>query len=132
VDALVERQTRPHRDLDVDFDSIQEAQALDVLTQLGYAVETDWRPNRVELVAPGRGWVDLHPLVLDQDGTVRQAALGGGSHVFPASCFTVGRLNGLDVPCLSAATQLVFHEGYPLLPVDRHDRDLLERLLERP
>lgn len=131
VDVLVGRQTRPHRDLDVDLDSAQEAQALDVLTRLGYAVETDWRPNRVELVSPGRGWVDLHPLLLDQDGTVRQAALDGGFHVFPAACFTVGQLNGLRVPCLTAATQLAFHEGYELRPVDEHDRDLLERLLQR-
>ena len=40
VDALVGRQTRSHRDLDVDLDQTLEAEALDVLTQLGYAVET--------------------------------------------------------------------------------------------
>jgi len=132
VDALVGHQTRPHRDLDVDLDSTQETQALDVLTQLGYAVETDWRPNRVELIAPGRGWVDLHPLLLDQDGNVRQAALGGGFHVFPTPCFTVGHLGGLKVPCVSAAAQLTFHQGYQLRAEDRHDLNLLERLLERP
>jgi len=131
VDALVGLQTRPHRDLDVDLGSAQDFQALDVLTQLGYSVETDWRPNRVELIAPGRGRVDLHPLLLDQAGTVRQAALGGGFHVFPAFCFTVGHLYGLEVPCLSAAAQLSFHTGYQLRSVDRQDLNLLERLLER-
>src|SRR5215203_2551428 len=85
VDALVGRQTRAHRDLDVDLDARCEELALAVLAEMGYTVETDWRPNRVELHAPGRGWVDLHPLHLDQDGTARQAALDGGFHVFPPS-----------------------------------------------
>jgi Aminoglycoside-2''-adenylyltransferase len=71
VDALVGRQTRPHRDLDVDFDAAYEAEALAALQELGYVVETEWRPNRVELVAPARGWVDLHPLLLDEDGSAR-------------------------------------------------------------
>ncbi len=68
VDALVGRQTRAHRDLDVDLDARCEEPALTVLAELGYTEETDWRPNRVELHAPGRGRVDLHPLHVDEDG----------------------------------------------------------------
>jgi len=131
VDALVGRQTRSHRDLDVDLDQTLEAEALYVLNSSA----TPWRRLAAEpggADRPGPTLVDLHPLLLDQDGTVRQAALGGSFHVIPASCFTVGQLGGLDVPCLSAAAQLAFHEGYQLRPVDRHDRDLLERLLDRP
>jgi lincosamide nucleotidyltransferase A/C/D/E len=56
VDTLVGRQTRPHRDLDVDFDAAYEAETLAALQELGYVVETDWRPNRIELVAPARCW----------------------------------------------------------------------------
>lgn len=60
MDALVGRQTRPHRDLDLAADAKDETAALDELGLLGYVVETDWRPVRVELVALDRGWVDLH------------------------------------------------------------------------
>ena len=49
VAALVGRQTRPHRDVDIDFDAGYEGEVLDVLSDLDYRVETDWRPNRVEL-----------------------------------------------------------------------------------
>jgi lincosamide nucleotidyltransferase A/C/D/E len=94
VDTLVGRQTRPHRDLDVDFDAAYEAEALAALQELGDVVETDWRPNRIELVAPARGWVDLHPLVLDEDGSARQAALDRSYHRFDRSWFTVGELGG--------------------------------------
>jgi lincosamide nucleotidyltransferase A/C/D/E len=128
VDTLVGRQTRPHRDLDVDFDAAYEAEALTALHELGYVVETDWRPNRVELVAPARGWVDLHPLVLDEDGSARQAALDGSYHRFDRSWFTVGELGGRPVPCVTAQAQRLFRERYEHRPVDRHDLDLLEEL----
>jgi hypothetical protein len=55
-----------------------EEEVLAALLHMGYAIEMDWRPNRVELGAPGRGWIDLHPFVLDDEGNARQAAIGGG------------------------------------------------------
>jgi lincosamide nucleotidyltransferase A/C/D/E len=131
VDALVGRQTRTHRDLDVDVDVECEKAALAVLRDLGYEIETDWRPNRVELVAAGRGWVDLHPLFIDEDGSARQAALGGGFHLFPASYFVVGSLNGMAVPCVSAEAQRLFHRGYEPREIDVHDLTLLDELAAR-
>ena len=128
VDALVGYQTRPHRDVDVDIDAECEEAALAALAELGYVVETDWRPNRVELAAPGRGWVDVHPLLLAEDGSARQAALDGGFHVFPAAFFTLGSLDGVPVPCVSAAAQRLFHSGYEARAADIHDLDQLEKL----
>jgi lincosamide nucleotidyltransferase A/C/D/E len=127
VDALVGRQTRSHRDLDIDLDAAHEARALTALRRLGYEIETDWRPNRVELIAP-RGWVDLHPLQVEADGRARQAALGGGYHEFPASWFTVGRLGALPVPCVTRDAQIAFRQGYELRPADHHDLTVLEAL----
>lgn len=68
VDALAGLQTRPHRDLDLGVDSLNEEAALQVLKRRGYAIETDWRPAHVELVAAARSWVDLHPVVFDAAG----------------------------------------------------------------
>jgi lincosamide nucleotidyltransferase A/C/D/E len=131
IDALVGHQTRPHRDVDVDIDGAFEEEVLARLKGLGYAIETDWRPNRVELRAPGRGWVDIHPLVLDEDGTARQAALGGGWHQFPPSFFTVGRLGGVSIPYFSIEAQRLFHSGYERRDVDEHDLGVLDRLSSR-
>ena len=128
VDALIGRQTRPHRDVDVDIDAQCEDAALAALARLGYAVETDWRPNRVELVAPGRGRVDLHPLLLADDGSARQAALGGGFHDFPPSYFTVGSLDGVAIPCVSPSAQRAFRSGYEPRDVDVHDLAVLDAL----
>ena len=127
VDALIGRQTRAHRDVDLDIDESQEAEALSVLHRLGYEVETDWRPNRVELVAAGGRWVDLHPLQFDPDGKARQAGLDGEFYDFPKSYFTTGELGGRTVRCFSLQAQCRFHTGYPLKPTDLHDLAQLDR-----
>jgi lincosamide nucleotidyltransferase A/C/D/E len=128
VDALVGHQTRPHRDVDIDIDSACEGSVLSALADLGYVVETDWRPNRVELAAPDCGWVDVHPLLLDGDGGARQAALEDGYHVFPRSFFTIGSLDSQALPCMSVEAQRLFHTGYEPRPVDEHDLALLDQL----
>jgi lincosamide nucleotidyltransferase A/C/D/E len=127
VDALVGQQAWAHRDVDLDVDASQEAEALTVLHRLGYEVETDWRPNRVELAAPGGGWVDLHPLQFDSDGNARQAGLDGEFYDFPESYFATGDLGGRTVRCFSLQAQRRFHTGYPLRPTDRHDLAQLDR-----
>jgi lincosamide nucleotidyltransferase A/C/D/E len=128
VDALVGHQTRPHRDVDLDFDADFEDDVLDALAGLGYAVETDWRPNRVELAASGNRWVDLHPMVIDSEGNARQAALDGGWHQFDKSWFTTGSLAGKPVPCMSVEAQRLFHSGYELRTVDLLDLAELDQL----
>ena len=132
VDALVGRVTRPHRDVDVDFDAAYEDAVLEALADLGYAIETDWRPNRVELSASGRRWVDLHPLVIDDNGDARQAALDGGWHEFSRSWFTTGTLGGVVVPCVSVEAQRLFHSGYELRTIDVLDLAELDRLGASP
>lgn len=130
VDALAGRQTRPHRDVDIAVDAAQEAVVLDVLEQLGYAVETDWRPTRVELAAAGRGWVDVHPLTFGPDGDDVQIGLHGERYRYPAAVFVTGRLLDRPVRCLSAAQQLEWHQGYELRSADHADLAVLRELLE--
>lgn len=121
-------QTRPHRDVDLDFDAQFQGAVLTALSELDFVVETDWRPNRVELLAPGDRWVDLHPLVIHADGTARQAALDGGWHEFDRSWFTTGLLGGQRVPCVSLEAQRLFHSGYELHAIDLLDLAQLDRL----
>jgi lincosamide nucleotidyltransferase A/C/D/E len=128
IDALVGQQTRDHRDVDLDIDASYEATALEVLDRLGYAVQTDWRPTRVELVANGRGWVDLHPLRFGPDGDARQAAPDGTFWNFPKRYFTTGHLDQRDVGCFTIEAQRYFHAGYELRAQDRLDLAVLDKL----
>jgi lincosamide nucleotidyltransferase A/C/D/E len=128
VDALVGHQTRPHRDLDLAVDARDESRAVAVLRRDGYRIETDWRPVRVELVTPNRGWVDLHPVVFGVDGHGRQAGLGSGYFEYPPDGFAEGVIAGRRVRCLSAEQQRRFHEGYDPRDIDLHDLAILRGL----
>ncbi len=128
VDALVGRQTRAHRDLDLLVDSQRLEECLALLAARCYAVETDWLPVRVEVVAAGRGWVDVHPVRLAPDGSGVQAGLNGTRFDYPADCFAIGSLAGRGVPCLTAARQRLLHTGYETRPQDVHDLGLLTKL----
>ncbi|MEU1645677.1 aminoglycoside adenylyltransferase [Micromonospora zamorensis] len=128
VDALFGKQTRPHRDLDLAIAAEHEAAALLALGRLGYVIETDWRPVRVEVVAEGRGRVDLHPLKFDEAGHGHQASLDGGNFRWPKECFTTGTIAGRPVNCISVEQQLLFHSGYEPRDIDRADLALLQIL----
>lgn len=128
VDALVGRQTRRHRDLDLAIDAGAEPAALRALAERGYVIETDWRPVRVELAAPGERWVDLHPVLLDENGNGTQSDLDGGVFTYPADCFVTGTIAGRAVGCLSIEQQLTFHSGYQPRDVDLADIALLRAL----
>jgi len=130
VDALVGRQTRAHRDLDVAVDAVRLEEALAVHAELGYRRETDWLPVRIELAADGERWVDVHPVAFPDGpgGDGRQAGPGGSWFDYPAEDLVTGSIEGHPLPCLSAARQRVFHAGYPPRPVDEVDLALLAQL----
>ena len=127
VDALVGRQTRHHRDLDMAVDGAHLPWCLDTLVGMGYEVETDWLPVRVELVSH-EGWVDLHPVEFDAAGNGIQAGLHGATFEYPVEALVNGELDGRLVPCLSAGLQIAFHTGYEPRSQDVHDLALLRSL----
>ncbi len=44
VDILAGKQTRIHRDIDINFDAQHTEKLLNVLLNLGYKIDTDWKP----------------------------------------------------------------------------------------
>jgi len=80
VDALVGRQTRAHRDLDLLVDSQRLGECLALLAARCYAVETDWLSVRVEVVAAGRGLGGRAPGAAGSGmGVVRRRPRSGAS-----------------------------------------------------
>lgn len=130
VDILAGKQTRPHRDIDIDYDAQCTDKLLEILSGYGYRVDTDWAPVRVELYSEAYGYLDIHPFILNEDGTSKQADLEGGWYEFQADYFGSGSFEGRKIPCISAEGQKVFHTGYELREVDKQDLEIIERLLE--
>jgi lincosamide nucleotidyltransferase A/C/D/E len=128
VDALVGVETRLHRDVDLAVDAEDYDACMAALSGLHYTIETDWLPLRVELVASGDRWVDVHPVRFDVDGLGVQGDLEGTRFLYPPTAFTTGRLRGRSVACLSARQQELFHRGYEPRPQDEHDLRQLRTL----
>ncbi|TRV75581.1 amino acid transporter [Streptomyces sp. 130] len=122
IDALVGRQTREHEDLDLMHRLEQEPAVVAALAAAGFAETLDWRPARFVVTDRTGRQIDLHPLAFQPDGSARQESLEPGKpFVYPADCFVTGSVGGRDVPCLSAAQQVRFHQGYEPRDRDLHD-----------
>lgn len=130
VDILAGKKTREHRDVDIDFDSQYTEKLLQMLKENGYQIVTDWSPVRVELHHPQLGYIDIHPFVLNNNGTARQADLEGGWYEFDADFFGNAVFNGRIIPCISAKGQKIFHTGYELREVDKHDIQIIEKIID--
>lgn len=131
VDALVGRQTRSHRDVDIDFDARYTEQLLQILKEHGFEIVTDWSPVRLELYHPALSYIDIHPFFIGDDGTAKQADLEGGWYQFEADFFGKAFYQGREIPCISAKGQSIFHTGYELRDVDRHDIKNIENVMNK-
>lgn len=82
VDLLFGKQTRNHRDIDINFDAKFTDELIEFLLSKGYKIDTDWLPARMELYSEKYGYLDIHPFILNEDGTSKQADLEGGWYEF--------------------------------------------------
>ena len=128
VDILVGKQTRDHRDIDIDFDAQHTEKLLSILKDYGYKIDTDSAPVRIELYSDKLGYIDIHPFILNENGTSKQADLNGGWYEFESDYFGSAIFEGKKIPCISAKGQRVFHTGYELRDVDKHDIKIIESL----
>ena len=127
VDALYGKQTRDHRDIDINFDAAKAQDVLTALQDLGYVLDTDWLPVRAEFSHPEMGFLDIHPFVIEE-GTVKQANPEGGYWVFPPEFFGTTVFEGREIPCISLEGQKVFHSGYEPRETDLHDIRILDMI----
>ncbi len=127
VDALLGRQTRPHRDLDVFLDTDVVDELLDWLRTRGYVVVEDWRPIRVELAAP-HGRIDVHPMAIQPNGDGIQEGMQGVTFLHAATDRTTGQIGGRPVTVATADRLTQLRRGYEPRAVDLHDLAVLRSL----
>ena len=46
---------------------------IQTLKEIGYITEVDWMPARMELKHERLGYLDVHPINFNDDGTITQA-----------------------------------------------------------
>jgi lincosamide nucleotidyltransferase A/C/D/E len=132
VDALLRRETRPHKDLDIlvvlgDLPTLWK-----LLDECGFALKRVWEENRwagVEgnrrptafVAADGQGReLDVHVIDIRPDGLIIQHY--DNPWPFPALITEQGSICGTVIACVSKEAQLAMHTGYTL--PDGHLRDL--------
>jgi lincosamide nucleotidyltransferase A/C/D/E len=125
VDSLIGEQTRPHRDLDLAVRAEHMDSAISTLRALRYRRALDLRPVRLVMEGRGGRTVDLHPVAFDALGQGRQVGDGDRVFEYPPAGFGSGAIDGVVVPCLTAAQLVRFHLGYEPQAHDRHDMALL-------
>src|SRR5207248_5983686 len=111
VDALLERQTRDHSDLDLVIDAAAVPGLKATLLAEGFEVVRDWLPTAIAFTHPDGRAIDLHPIELTLDGGGDQVQLDGIER-FHYAAPTTGRIGGRVVACCSVETQVAAHLGY--------------------
>lgn len=130
VDILAGKQTRAHRDIDINFDAQHTETLLNILSEYAYEVDTDWKPVRIELYSDNLGYLDIHPFILNADGTSKQADLEGGWYEFEKDFFGNALFEGKTIPCITVKGQKIFHSGYELRDKDIHDISILDNIVD--
>lgn len=130
VDILAGKQTRAHRDIDINFDAQYTETLLNILSEYAYEVDTDWKPVRIELYSDKLGYLDIHPFILNADGTSKQADLEGGWYEFEKDFFGNALFEGKSIPCITVKGQKIFHSGYELRDKDIHDISILDNIVD--
>jgi lincosamide nucleotidyltransferase A/C/D/E len=129
VDALLGRQTRSHRDLDLVIAREDLAVAQQTLAATGFSHDptaVPGLPARLVLVDADGREVDLHPVIFDRHGHGWQDLGADAWGDYPAEGLTAtGVIAGRSVRCKTPTLEVRHRLGYPLSAIDRHDLALL-------
>ena len=126
VDALLERQTRGHDDLDLVVELAHADRTIELLRGLGYS-QAAGTPRKSFVMVDVRGCqVDVHPVTFDAEGGGVYQMDDGNEWVYPSGGFNgMGSVNERPVRCLSPEVQVLVHAGYDLTQKDYRELYLL-------
>jgi len=123
VDALLGKQTRPHKDLDIAIQQKDLPQLYTLLEAKGYKEIKleDAKPWNFVLGDEIGRQIDVYVITLDGDGNGIYGPVESGQ-LYPASSLNgFGVIDGQTVRCISAEWAVKFHSGYHLTDKDFAD-----------
>ncbi|MBI5151319.1 MAG: alpha/beta fold hydrolase [Candidatus Pacebacteria bacterium] len=123
VDALLEKQTRPHGDVDIVAQEKDVPALLKLLEKKGYhrvkrGDETDW--NFIVGDSEAR-FVDFHIINLDKQGNGIYGPAEKGQMYYAEALTGKGKIGNLEIHCISPEWMVKFHTGYKLRAQDYLD-----------
>jgi lincosamide nucleotidyltransferase A/C/D/E len=138
IDALLEEQTRPHKDLDIILLVDDVVRMRDLLGRAGYSLKELWSENSWVVDSQGAEIptafvlqdlqgreVDAHAMRLDDRGNGIPAWEAEGLTFKKQDLAEEGSIVGFKVRCISPEMQVLCHTGYDLPNVQLRDLELL-------
>ncbi len=128
VDALLQTQTRTHKDVDFVMSVADVPKLQELLARRGFVVR-EGKPPDSFVLADGAGLeVDVHAVTFDDHGNGVYRMQNGEDWIYSAEGFSGrGLVGGMSVSCLSVTAQLLCHtHGYAPTEKDLCDMELLE------
>ena len=129
VDALLETQSRPHKDVDLIV-ALPDVEPLTrLLKDRGYCLKEGGRAENFVLADGAGREIDIHVVEFDAQGNGLYRMENGEVWVFPADGFTGrGHVQDVEVRCLTPEVTVTCHaSGYTPKEKDFADMELLER-----
>ena len=123
VDALLGNETRAHKDLDIAIQEKDVPKFRQLLESSGYKeIKLELaRPHNFVLGDSKGHEIDVHVIVLDEQGNGIYGPAEKGE-MYPAAALTgSGTINGQRVKCISPEWTIKFHSGYELKEKDYED-----------
>lgn len=129
VDALIETQTRTHKDVDIILRVADVPKLQEILGRRGFTVREGSPPDSFVLADDAGLEVDVHAVTFDENGNGVYRMQNGQDWIFPAEGFGGrGIIDERSVRCLSPTTQVLCHaHGYVPTEKDLRDMQLLEQ-----
>ena len=123
VDALLGEQTRPHEDLDIAIQEKDVPVLRRLLQERGYTdiKLEEARPWNFVLGDGNSREIDVHVIVLDEQGDGVYGPPEKGEKYPAASLTGTGNIDGQAVRCISPEWMVKFHSGYDLKDKDFRD-----------
>jgi lincosamide nucleotidyltransferase A/C/D/E len=124
VDALLQAQTRTHKDVDLILAVADVPKLQELLAGEGFTIR-EGKPPTSFVLADGAGLeVDVHAVTFDSYGNGVYRMQNGEDWIYPAEGFSGrGLVGGMSVSCLSPTAQVLCHaHGY--VPVEKDFRDM--------
>jgi lincosamide nucleotidyltransferase A/C/D/E len=124
VDALLETQTRRHKDVDIILAVAHVPKLRALLSRKNFELKEGTPPDSFVLANESGLEVDVHAVTFDADGNGVYRMQNGEDWIFPAEGFSGrGQIQGMSVFCLSPTAQVLCHaQGY--VPVEKDLRDM--------
>lgn len=134
VDALLQKQTRPHADVDIVVQKEDVSALCSYLSDRGFSsiIRDDATAWNFVMGDAHCHMIDVHVVKFDENGNGIYGPEENGDVYSSEALSGVGKIGDIEVQCISPKSLVEYHTGYELRQKDMHDVALLCETFQIP